>query len=318
MKRAVLIGLLILPLSAKAQQSGAGEPTPSGTIATSKTFPVERVRKPTDVDLYCSGFIAKKAEARDKFVAGGLDSPFTTQFANNEAVFLHGGGYEAGQEYTIIRELRDSNRYELFPGQWAAVNAAGQPYEELGRVKIVDTRHKMAIARVEFSCDTILPGDYAIPFVEKTAIEFHPPMRFDRFASANGQVSGRIIMAKDFESELGTGSKVYLNIGSNHGLKVGDYLKAVRTYEATERDRVDSLSFDAPTFEPTQARQPSIDPTFLTRAKTNGPEIHVAQMPRRAVGELVIIGTTPTTATGMIVFALEPVLTGDRVEMDQQ
>ena len=316
MKRAVLIGLLILPLSAWAQQGGAtSEPTPSGTVASSETFPVERVRKPTDVDLYCAGFISKKAESRDKFVTGGLNSPFTTQFANNEAVFLHGGGYEAGQEYTIVRELRDANRYELFPGQWAAIHAAGQPYEELGRVKIVDTRHHMAIAHVEFSCDTILPGDYVIPFVEKTAVEFHPPMRFDRFAPASGQLNGRIIMAKDFDSELGTGSKVYLNVGSNQGLKVGDYLRAVRTYAATEHDAVDSLSFDAPTFEPTQAKQPSIDPHFLMH--TSGPEIHVADMPRRAVGEIVIVGTTPSTATGMVVYALEPVYTGDRVELDE-
>jgi hypothetical protein len=85
------------------------------------------------------------------------------------------------------------------------VRAAGQPYEELATVKIVDTRNKMAIAHIEFSCDTVLPGDYAIPFVEKSQIDFHAPMRFDRFAPANGQVSGRIILAKDFDSELGTG-----------------------------------------------------------------------------------------------------------------
>jgi hypothetical protein len=41
-------------------------------------------------------------------------------------------------------------------------------------------------------------------------------------------------------------------------------------------------------------------------------------MGQKGVGEIVIIGTTPTTATGMIVFALEPVYVGDRVELDQQ
>jgi hypothetical protein len=41
-------------------------------------------------------------------------------------------------------------------------------------------------------------------------------------------------------------------------------------------------------------------------------------MPRRGVGEIVILGTTPTTATGMIVFSLEPVHVGDTVELDQQ
>jgi len=32
----------------------------------------------------------------------------------------------------------------------------------------------------------------------------------------------------------------------------------------------------------------------------------------------VVIGTTPTTATGMIVFAMEDVHTGDDVEIDDQ
>lgn len=316
MKKVVLIGLMILPLSLWAQQSSAGDPTPSGTIATSVTFPVERVVTPTHADLYCSGFIGKPIQTHAKFVAGGLDSPFTTQFGSSEALFLNGKGYEVGQEYTIVRELKDPNRYELYPGQWAALKAAGQPYEELGAVKIVDTRNKMTVAQVEFACDTILPGDYAIPFVDKSRVNFHPPMRVDRFAPSNGQLSGKIIMAKDFDSELGTGGKVYLNIGSNQGLKVGDYFKAVRSYETTARDSVDKLSFKAPSLDPTQLKQPSVEPGFLNR--TNGPEIHVAEMPRRMIGEIVILGTTPSTATGMIVYSLEPMNIGDRIELDQQ
>ena len=34
-------------------------------------------------------------------------------------------------------------------------------------------------------------------------------------------------------------------------------------------------------------------------------------MPRRAVGEIVVINTTPTTATGMLVFSLEDIHVGD-------
>ena len=315
MKKVVLIGLMILPLCLSAQQSSGGDPTPSGTMATSLTFPVERVVKPTRSDLYCSGFLGKPIQTHANFVAGGLDSPFTTQFGSGEAIFLN-GKYELGQEYTIVRELKDPNRYELYPGQWAAIKAAGQPYAELGFVKIVDTRNKMAVAHVEFACDTILPGDFAIPYVDKSAIEFHPPMRVDRFAPANGQLSGRIILANEFDSELGTGRKVYLNIGANQGLKVGDYLKAVRSYDATAHDSVDKLSFKAPSLDPMQLHKPSVEQGLLNR--TNGPEIHIAEMPRRVVGEIVILGTTPTTSTGMIVYALETVRLGDRVELDQK
>jgi hypothetical protein len=313
MKKAALL-LILLPAIALAQQNGAADP--SGTVPTSVTFPTERVQTPTAADLYCAGFVTKKIEEKGKFVTGGLESPFTTKYANGEVIFLHGKDYELGQEYTVVRELTDPNRYELFQGQWSALKAAGQPYEELARVQIVDTRNKMAVARIEFSCDTVIPGDYVVPFVEKPASAFHAPMKFDRFAPANGQVNGRIILAKDFDSELGTGGKVYLNIGANQGVKVGDFLRAVRTFDAVSHDAVDSLSFYANTVEPTQAHPTTMNPTFLDRSK--GPVVHVADMPHKAVGEIVIIGTTPTTATGMIVFALEPVYVGDRVELDQQ
>lgn len=314
MKRAALIFLSLIPVLAYAQ-AGPTTPVPAGTLQTSVNFPVERVQMPTTADLYCAGFVSKEI-ARDRYVTGGLESPFTTRFANGDAIYLNGKGYEVGQQFTIVRELTDPNRYELFKGQWAAAKAAGEPYAELARVKVIDTRGKMAIAQVEYSCDTVVPGDYAIPYADKPAIAFHTPMRFDRFEPSSGQVSGRIFLAKDFDSQLGTGGKVYMNIGSSQGLKVGDYLRAVRTYNADAHDPVDSLSYKASSNELTQKRQAAVDPNLLT--KTGGPEIHTADMPRRAVGEIVVLSTTPGTATGMIVFAMEPVHVGDAVELDPQ
>ena len=311
MKKATLL-LFLLPAVSLAQQA----PDPSGTAPTSVTFPIERVATPTASDLYCAGFVSKKVESKDKYVTGGLESPFTSQYGTGETIFLHGKGYEAGQEFTVVRELKDPNRYELFAGQWAALNAAGQPYAEVGRVKIVDTRSKTAVGQLEFSCDDVLPGDYVIPFAEKPASAFHVPMRFDRFAPASGQVNGRIILAKDFDSQLGTGGKVYLNIGANQGLKIGDFVRVERSFSAVSHDPVDSLSFYTNAIEPTQAHQPIMHPGFMEKA--SGPVIHPEDMPRKAVGEIEIIGTTPTTATGMVVFALEPVYVGDRVELDQQ
>ncbi len=315
MKNAVLFLILSVPGLCWAQQS-SGDAVPAGTASTSINFPVERLQTPTAADLYCAGFVSKPLSSKDKYVAGGMESPHAVQFSNGDVIYLTGKGYEAEQQYTIVRELQDPNRYELFKGQWAALKAAGQPYEEIGRVKVIDTRNKMTIARVEFSCDSLAPGDFAIPFVEKPATAFHAPMHFDRFAPSNGQVSGRILLAKDFDSELGTGAKVYVNVGASQGLKVGDFLRAVRTPSVVVHDPVDSLSFKSSTVEATQRKQPAIDPKAFT--KTGGPVIHSADMPRRAVAEIVVIGTTPSTATGMIVFAMEPAHIGDVVELDPQ
>jgi hypothetical protein len=289
---------------------------PEGTVPTSNSFPVERIPTPTYADLYCAGFISKHVLPDANFIQGGLETPTTTKFVRGDIVYLRGSGYTAGAEYEIVRALQDINKYEMFPGQQKLLKEAGQPYEEVGRVKIIDTRSKAAIAQIEYSCDGVNPGDTAIPFAEKQQIAAHGPLRFDRFLPASSsKVSGRIVMAKDFDSEVGTGSKVYINVGSNQNIKIGDYLRVVRSYASDLKDPVDSLSFRAAIAEDTQKKMPSFDPQLFE--KENGPVIHVRDLPRRAVGEMVILGVTDTTATGMIVFANENVMPGDGVEVDQ-
>jgi hypothetical protein len=311
-------GLLVLLLTAAAwAQSDQTNPVeaPAGTLPTTDSFPVERVQTPTYADLYCAGFINKQILPDASYVMGGLQTPSTTKFVRGDMVYLKGAGYSTGAQYTIVRALRDVNEYEMFPGQRKLLKETGQPYEEVGRVKIIDTRSHAAIARIEYACDGVNPGDTAIPFAEKQTVAFHTPIQFDRFLPASGKLSGRIVMGKDFDSELGTGQKVYLNVGANQGVKVGDFFRAVRSYEADLNDPVDSLSFKAAIAEDTQKKTPSVDPKMFT--KSNGPVIHVHDLPRRAVGEIVVIGVTPTTATGMIVFSMEDVHAGDGVEKDE-
>ncbi len=315
MKKTGLLLVLCLTMAA-AGQDAAEQSTPSGTQATRLSFPIERIEKPTHSDLYCAGFVNKQLLPNANFVMGGLDTPNTTQYATDEMIYLTGKGYELGKQYAIVRELRDPNRRELFDGQSAILKAMGQPYAELATIRVVDLRGKSAVAHIDFSCAPVVPGDFVVPYVEKPEVAYHGPLQFDRFAPPNGKLSGRIVLAKDFDSELGTGAKVYMNLGTNQGVKVGDYFRAVRNYEADLHNPVDSLSFKASTAEDTQMKPPSTEQKMLTR--TNGPLIHVSDFPRRSVGEIVVISTTATTSTGMIVFALEDVHLGDGVEIDQQ
>ncbi|MGO9126376.1 MAG: hypothetical protein ACLP6G_16005 [Terriglobales bacterium] len=319
MKKTGLLLALWLAMGTAVAQPGAAadsKPTPDGTVSTSVSFPIERIVSPTYADLQCAGFVEKQMLANTTYVAGGLDTPNTSQYADGDLVFLAGQGYELGKRYRIVRELRDPNRRELFDGQSSMLKTMGQPYAELAMVRVVDTRSKTAIAKIEFSCSPVVPGDLVSGYVDRPALPFHPPLRFDRFAPPNGKPSGRIVLAKDFDSELGTGMKVYMNLGANQGVQVGDYFRAVRSYETDLHNPVDSLSFKASTTEDTQAKPPSIDQKIFTR--TNGPSIHVADFPRRAVGEILVLETTPTTSTGMIVFAMEDLHLGDGVELDPQ
>lgn len=317
--------LLVLLASLAAAQPSVtatmvATPDASGIVSTSVSVPFVRYQTPTTADLYCAGFISKERLPDANYVNGGLQSPTSTKFEIGELVYLAGTGYQAGLLYSIVRELHDVNEYEIYPGQRKLLKATGHPYGEIGRVRVVDTRSHSAIAQVVYSCDPINPGDVAVPFVEKPPVAFHVPGHFDRFAPANGKLTGRIVLGKDFDDIVGTGMKLYMNMGSNQGVKVGDYFRVVRSYTATLKDPVDSLSFKAQTSEDTQMRPPTYEGGFFTSnymTKTKGPNIHVADLPRRAVGEVVVLSTTPTTSSAMVVFALEDVYAGDTVELDE-
>jgi len=316
-KTGMLLLLMVTATLAVAQLSTTAiTPEASGIVNTSVNVPFVRFQTPTAADIYCAGFLTKDRVPDANYVNGGLQTPTSTKFETGELVYLAGTGYQAGQLYSIIREMRDANEYEVYPGERKVLAAAGRPYGEIGRVRVVDTRSHSAIAQVEFSCDPINPGDVAVPFVEKPLVTFHVPGHFDRFAPANGKLSGRIVLGKDFDSVLGTGMKLYMNMGSNQGVKVGDYFRVVRSYTATLRDPVDSLSFKAQTSEDTQMRPPAFEANRFT--KTKGPNIHVGDLPRRAVGEVVVLHVTPTSSSAMVVFALEDVYAGDTVELDEQ
>ena len=113
-------------------------------IATTANFPVQRVQMPTYADVYCAGFINRQTLPDANFVAGGLETPTTTKFVRGDIIYLEGSGYTLGAEYEIIRALRDIDEYEMFPGQRKLLKSTGQPYEEIGRVRIIDTRSRAA------------------------------------------------------------------------------------------------------------------------------------------------------------------------------
>jgi hypothetical protein len=289
-------------------------PDSSGIINTSVNMPFVRFQTPTAADIYCAGFLSKDRLPDANYINGGMHTPTSTKFEVGEMVYLAGSGYQSGQLYSVVREMRDVNEYEIYPGERKVLASVGRPYGEIGRIRVVDTRSHSAIAQVEYSCDPINPGDVVVPFVEKPMVSFRAPSHFDRFAPSNSKLTGRIVLGKDFDSELGTGMKLYMNMGSNQGVKVGDYFRVVRSYTSTLNDPVDSLSFKAQTSEDTQMRPPTFEANSMTRTK--GPNIHVGDLPRRAVGEVVVLSVTPTSSSAMVVFALEDVYAGDNVELD--
>jgi len=242
--------------AATAGDQVAAATPPAETPAIPATAVLQNITGPTYADLNCAGFITSEAPSQAIYVSGGWETPHATKFSDRDYVYLSGGTVQVNSLYTILRHIHDPNRFQAFENQYAVASASGEPYAEVAHVRVAAVRgQNVGVAQVEYSCEPIVSGDFAVPFVEKTAVTLPHTIMFDRFASPNGKAIGQIVMAKDFDQYLATGKKAYINIGADKGLKVGDYLRGVRNYEDAEHNEVDTLSFKASTTEDTQKTQ---------------------------------------------------------------
>ena len=323
MKSAVLLVLiLVVPLSAMSAEETNAPGARGVPEANALTHPVAAMRRVTYVDRYCSGFISKPPVPLTTFISGSIYAPHASKLGGGDVVYVTGPGLRVGMQFQIVRELRDSNRSELFKGQHGLMRQAGQPYSELGRLRIMDTRQKMAVAVIEFGCKAAVPGDLLIPWVERPEIPVREPAVLDRFAPPNGKLTGRIVMAQDFDSLIGVGQKVYLSVGGEKGVKVGDIFRVYRSSDVELRDEVEALSYKSTMIVEDAQKDPartrtgelSLEPEFFDIGR--GPKVQVKDLPRRIVGEMVVLNVTPTSATAMITVALEDIHLGDGVEAE--
>jgi outer membrane protein OmpA-like peptidoglycan-associated protein len=291
-----------------AQPPAPAEPaaTPSAPKqqpAIARTNLTQAFNGPNPSEIYCAGFISRQTVRPSATIVAGERAPNQTEYVDREYIYLSGSGVEEGREYLLLRRTQDPNKYQSYPGQLGTLNRLGELYQDLGRAKVVQVRKKLGVALIESSCGSALPGDIAVPFQERPRPEFKQTV-FDQFAPPNGKTTGRIVMGKDLDTLLGYRRVVYLNVGEAQGVKPGDYFRITRNYRSVMDDPVESLPFNAPAYDDTQ-KDPS---KFNFRTQAN-------ELPRRSVGELMVLNTSTNSATALLTYAPEDVHLGDGVEM---
>lgn len=259
---------------------------------------------PTASDMYCGGFIASEKVPSNRSIVAGWNSPDQTRYANpvNDYVYIHGRDIKEGDKFEIVRHVKDPNQYEFYAGERAAIRELGEPYFELGYVKVINVQRDTAIALPVLSCADFVIGDLAIPFVERQAPVFRK-VSFERFEPLGGRTQGRIVMGNEFDNYLGNKKIAYINLGEDRGIKVGDYLRVTRTYTRTYSERESNMSQLATAVEDNQA-----DAYKVARPDVSG-------LPLRTLGDMIVLQVHRKSATVMIVSALEDIHVGDSVEL---
>jgi hypothetical protein len=301
--RAKSIGLchaiLLVAGAAAAQLTSTAAPPGSGATQAQ----AQAARSPDYSSIYCAGFYTDQKVPDDTYLISGEQSNAKIVFAQGDYVYLNKGsnnGIRAGDEFSVVRPVKDPLTVSWFKWQKSLTGAMGTLYEDEGRLRVVNVHPKVSIAEVIFSCMYIQRGDIVRPFQERPAPPFKEAAAFDSFAPVNGKPIAMVVTAKDFAQESGAGSIVYVNLGTEKGVKVGDYFRVFR-YQGSRNETV----YQTPGF---QDRLYGFGST-PERYSWN-------DLPREVLGEGIVLNASRSSSTVLLTYSRREIYAGDYVELE--
>jgi hypothetical protein len=254
--------------------------------------------------MYCSGVVTSDPVPQDSYIVSGEQSVDRVAFVTNALVYINRGsaqGVKMGDEFQVVRLVKDDLKEPWFQGQNELLRAMGQTWADLGRLKVVHVGEKVSTAEVKASCDYIQRGDIILPFTERPAPQLKPDSAVvDPFAPPNGK-TGMIVSSKYFGQSAGTNSIVYVNLGASQGVKVGSYLRVFRN-----QGRGISTIYQTKGTE-----------YMLYGFGSTPVKYEWDSLPREILGEGIVLRVSGNTATLMLTAVRREIYAGDYVEIEQ-
>ncbi len=275
-------------------------------------------------NLYCAGYISReKVNPRNQIVgAENEQEQFIYSQSNNLYVSMGASkGVKVGDMFAVVRPRGK------FRSEFSRKGNLGIYVQEIGAVEVISVKQDVSVVRVSVSCDNFLLGDLIQPIPQRDAPMFTQRPALDVFANASGKMTGRIVMARDNREMVSREQIVYIDLGQEDNVRVGDFFTIFRPLGTgnlfisdedeivAARDRgFQSSEYKGGKFSNQSTRRKnenaSGDVINLEEAKQNRPNDL-----RKVVGELVIINVKERTATAVIVRTAQEIHTGDRVEL---
>jgi hypothetical protein len=318
--------LLALPLAANAQTPAA---TPQMILPTA----AQPARIAGESSLFCAGYIRYQRFGHTPEIVGAEEEQEQRTFSDGDIVYLNAGsraGIKEGQTFQIIRprgDLKGVHRNKIgFMGTYV---------QDVGQLQVFKVRENTSAAKITFTCEAALLGDLLVDIPVRVSPLQRADGNLDRFADPSGKQVGRLMMARDNRELLTKNDVVYIDLGGEDNVKPGEYLTIYRPLGTGNITRVDNEELArnrATGFQSDRYRGGGIsiqgsrakDETAFVDA--NGRyryrpittrEVKKArpEMPRKIVGEMVIIDVQSRSATAIITRVASEVHTGDWVEI---
>jgi hypothetical protein len=230
-----------------------------------------------------------------------------------------------GDEFTVVRPRGQFKSKLSRKDGWLGVFT-----QEVGRLRVVEVKDQVSVARVAASCDTLLLGDLLRSAPRRTSPLAQNTDEFDRFADPNGKPLGRIVLARDGREMIALEQVVYVDLGTEDDVRVGDRLTvyrqigkgSVNRFREEEVTPAANYGFESEVFrggkfsnKAPRVQNPNnngIHGPIQTTAKVKRQR---PALPRKNVGEMVILNVQRRTATAIITRAVQEIHTGDYVEV---
>ncbi len=277
----------------------------SGAVSSAQNAPQAAPAVP-QIDfstVNCSGFVSQQRVPEELWIISGEQSNYKITFANNDLVYINRGqdkGVRVGDRFSVVRPDWDTTDVPWFKWQTKLLKAMGQLYRDAGQVQVVNVQPKVSVAQVTFSCGYMQRGDILLPYQERPTPPLKDPAAFDHYAPASGKPVAMVVAGKDYGQVFGKLSAVYVNLGANQGVRVGDYFRIFR-YEGSMAEMVPQnkgYQYSMYGFGSSPARYEWND------------------LPREVIGEGVVINVNRNSSTMVITVSSIEVYAGDYVEIE--
>lgn len=282
----------------------------------------------TETELICGGYIEYAPNYNGFEVVGGEEEQEQRTFNVNDMVFISAGsqqGVKVGQEFQVVRPRGQ------FTSKWSRKSGwLGVYTQEIGRLRVTVVKENVSVAIITSECDLILLGDLlrGVPY------RVSPPAGetgdLDRFADPSGKANGRIVLARDGRELLSRDQIVYIDLGTEDNLKEGDRLTVYRPtgtgdisrFREEEVTPTANYGFESERFrggkfsiKSQRVQNPNQNGIHGPMVTTHKIERRRPAMPRKIVGEMVVLNVQARTATAVITRVAQEIHTGDFVEV---
>ncbi|HWN98932.1 MAG TPA: hypothetical protein VNS63_06630 [Blastocatellia bacterium] len=264
-------------------------------------------------DLYCTGFIAEAPPRGDLQVIGAETENIKATFAQGDVVFLNhgrGAGVQPGAVYYIIRPIGEVKHP-------FTKKKLGYFVRELGMLRVIEVQDHTSTAEITVSCDTVELGDLLKPYQEFVGPGPRDARPLPRYSEGSGGTKGQIVMAPGYHENLSANRVVFLDLGNDDSVHAGDYFTIYREIGAhegvtnTPGDNVVNRRSDG--YESDRYRGGDIS-VQATRDLRNNVLAQRPAIPRKVLGELIVLKVEKNSSVAMITRTTSEVNIGDWVE----